>query len=333
MLFQPAIIALLLASAVSVLLLAAAAPYAWQLQRRWDIGSGSELQLRLERRTYLMSTLLGFVFATQLVSLLLFVFNADKMAVMFVGAMCAVGTLNANAYGFPALFAQIAVFFMAAVWLVLNHADSRAHDYPLVRVKYRLLIGILPFVALSFALQLLYFLNLKADVITSCCGSLFSGDAGTLVADVSAMPPRQALWLFYGALLAAIAVAVLHVRPLRAAYAVAATSAAAFAAALTGILSFVSLYVYEHPHHHCPFCLLKPEYDYQGYWLYLPLFAATAAGLGVGALQPFARVPSLAAVVPQLSRRLAWVAALGFTLFAIVATVMVAGSNLVLLED
>ena len=102
---------------------------------------------------------------------------------------------------------------------------------------------------------------------------------------------------------------------------------------MTGILSFVSLYVYEHPHHHCPFCLLKPEYDYQGYWLYLPLFAATAAGLGVGAIQPFARVPSLAAIVPQMSRRLAWIAALGFVIFTAVATFMVADSNLILLKD
>ncbi|MBU0621180.1 MAG: hypothetical protein KJ795_04985 [Gammaproteobacteria bacterium] len=333
MLFQPAIIALLLASAVSVLMLLAATPYAWQLVRRWDIASGSELQLVLERRTYLMSTLLSFVFATQLVALLLFVFNADKMAVMFVGAMCAVGTLNANAYGFPALISQIAVFFMAAVWLVLNHVDSRAYDYPLVRVKYRLLMGILPFVVLAFALQLIYFLNLKADVITSCCGSLFSSDAQTLVADASALPPQQGLWLFYTALLTVIAVAVQHARKLRAAYVVAAASAAAFVAALTGILSFVSLYVYEHPHHHCPFCLLKPEYDYQGYWLYLPLFVATAAGLGVGAIQPFARVPSLAAVVPQMSRRLAWIAALGFAFFTAVATYMVADSNLILLKD
>lgn len=375
MLFQPAIIALLLASAVSVLMLLAATPYAWQLVRRWDIASGSELQLLLERRTYLLSTLLTFVFATQLVALLLFVFNADKMAVMFVGAMCAVGTLNANAYGFPALIAQIAVFFLAAVWLVLNHVDSRAYDYPLVRVKYRLLMGILPFVVFAFALQLVYFLNLKADVITSCCGSLFSSDAKTLAADASALPPLQALWLFYGALGLAVGGALVHVRqrnntPLwqrggggifsgpeliqpisnppqppfakvgsdwRSAtvsgYFVAASSAAAFIAALTGILSFVSLYVYEHPHHHCPFCLLKPEYDYQGYWLYLPLFAATAAGLGVGAIQPFARVPSLAAIVPQMSRRLAWIAVLGFALFTAVATFMVANSNLILLKD
>jgi len=332
MLFQPAIIALLLASAVSVLMLAAAAPFALQLVRHWDIRSGSERQLQLERRTYLMSTLLSFVFATQLLALLLFVFNADKMSVMFVGAMCAVGTLNANEFGFPALIAQIGVFFLAAAWLVVNHADSRAYDYPLVRVKYLLLLGMLPFVALAFGLQLEYFLNLKADVITSCCGSLFSGEAKTLTGDASAMEPQQAMILFYSALALVIVAALFNVRQPRGGYLVAGLSGIAFVAAMIGIVSFVSLYVYEHPHHHCPFCLLKPEYDYQGYWLYLPLFAATAAGLGVGALQPFARIPSLAAILPQLARRLSWIAVLGFSLFTAVATFMIWNSNLILLE-
>jgi hypothetical protein len=134
MLFQPAIIALLLASGLGAALLLAAAPFALQVIRRWDIASGSELQLQLERRTYLFSTLLSFVFAIQLVALLLFIFNADRMAVMFVGAMCAVGTLNANAWGFPALIAQMAVFFLAAMWLAINHVDVSASDYPLVIV-------------------------------------------------------------------------------------------------------------------------------------------------------------------------------------------------------
>jgi hypothetical protein len=357
MLFQPAIIALLLASAVSVAMLAAAAPFAWDLVRHWDIASGSERQLRLERRTYLMATLLTFVFATQLVALLLFVFNADKMAVMFVGAMCAVGTLNANAFGFPALIAQIVVFFLAAAWLVVNHADNRAYDYPLVRVKYRLLLGTIPFVALAFALQLEYFLNLKADVITSCCGSLFSGDAKTITGDAAALPPQPAMALFYGALAVAAGAAAYHASSYRphpqgsgaqlfktpeaegagrmnagSGYFVAASSAIAFATAMIGILSFISLYVYEHPHHHCPFCLLKPEYNYQGYWLYVPLFAATAAGLGVGAVQPFARVASLTDIVPEIAHRLSWIAAVGYIVLAAVATLMIVNSNLILLD-
>jgi hypothetical protein len=109
-------------------------------------------------------------------------------------------------------------------------------------------------------------------------------------------------------------------------------SAAGFVAAIVGILSFVSLYVYEHPHHHCPFCLLKPEYGYQGYLLYVPLFVSTAAGLGAGILQPFARVGSLHRLLPAASGRLAAVAATGFALFAAVATIMVLKSNLLLLS-
>jgi hypothetical protein len=402
MLFQPAIIALLLASALCVLALVASAPFALQVIRRWDIRSGSERQLQLERRTYLFSTLLTFVLALQLAAVLLFVFNAEKMSGMFVGAMCAVGTLNVNAFGFPALNAKIAVFFLAAMWLAINHIDSHARDYPLVRTKYALLLLLAPLLAASAWVELKYFLGLKADVITSCCGSLFSEGSPTLAAEASALAPLPAMWLFYGSLGAAIAVAAWHgyagsrhrapVRPERvegqaastssgqaastrsgqvastrsgqaastrsgqaastrsgqastalspngptwaerwSAYALAAASVLAFAATVAGILSFVSLYIYEHPNHHCPFCILKPEYGYQGYWLYLPLFGATAAGLAAGAVQPFARVESLREIVPDFSRRLAAVAANGYALTAVVATAMIWQSRLILLE-
>jgi hypothetical protein len=255
------------------------------------------------------------------------------MAVMFVGAMCAVGTLNANAWGFPMLTAQIAVFFLAATWLTLNQVDNQAPDYPLVRVKYALLLLLLPALAATFALQLKYFLNLRADVITSCCGSLFSEQGPTLASEASGMEAKPAILLFYVALGVAVFANALHagLRRRWSGIFAALASAAGFVAALVGILSFVSLYVYEHPHHHCPFCLLKPEYGYLGYLLYGPLFVSTAAGLGAGILQPFAGVGSLKMLVPQASGRLAGAAALGFALFAAVATIMVLKSNLILL--
>lgn len=85
-----------------------------------------------------------------------------------------------------------------------------------------------------------------------------------------------------------------------------------------------------HPHHHCPFCILKPEYDYQGYWLYLPLFAAAAAGMSAGVLRIFSRWPSLEIVVPKLTGRLAGIAAIGYGLFALIASIMIWRSNLIL---
>lgn len=335
MLFQPAIIALLLAAGLAVLMLLGAAPFAIQLIRHWDIDSGSARQLRLERRTYLFSTLLTFVLVVQLAALLLFVFNADRLSSMFVGAMCAVGTLNVNAWGFPSLLMQIAVFFLAAMWLAINHVDTLARDYPLVRIKYALLLTLLPVLAVNFWLELQYFLGLKANVITSCCGSMFSGNSKGISAEVSAMAPQPALALFYAAQATAIGAALWHWRRAsrRSGYATLLASAAAFMAAIVGMLSFLSLYIYEHPHHHCPFCILQAEYDYRGYALYLPLFVATAAGLSAGAMQAFARISGLRAVLPAVSARLAGLAAAGYTAFAALATWFVLHSNLILIES
>ncbi|WP_068637103.1 hypothetical protein [Thauera butanivorans] len=335
MIFQPAIIALLLAAGLSLAMLAAASPFAVQLIRHWDIGSGSERQLRLERLTYLFSMMMALVCGLQILSTLLFVFNADRMAVMFVGAMCAVGTLNANAYGFPALYAQLALFFLAAVWLAINRLDNQARDYPLTRLKYALLLVYAPLAALVLYLQFKHFIHLEADVITSCCGSMFSEAADTVASELGTMAPRRAIALFYTALGAAVLLALWHWRGAgRRAWgglAVGASSVAAFFAALIGIVAFVSLYIYEHPNHHCPFCILKPEYGYQGYLLYVPLFTAAAAGLAAGVLTPFARRPSLATLAPRASARLAGIAAAGFALFAAIASVMVLRSNLILI--
>jgi len=75
-----------------------------QILRRWDLRSGSELQLLLERKTYLVSTLLAYAFAFQLGSLFLFIYTADHLHTLFVGAMCAAGSLYVNPFGYPTLF-------------------------------------------------------------------------------------------------------------------------------------------------------------------------------------------------------------------------------------
>lgn len=336
MIFQPAIIALLLAAGLSLTMLTVASPFALQLIRHWDIDSGSERQLRLERLTYLFSMLVALVCGLQVLATLLFVFNADRMSVMFAGAMCAVGTLNANAYGFPALYAQVLAFFVATTWLAINHLDNQARDYPLTRLKYRLLLAYAPLAAAVLYLQFNYFIRLEADVITSCCGSLFSEDADTVASELSALAPERAMSLFYGVLGTVVLLAAWHWksegRRLLSGLAVGGGAILAFVAALAGVVAFVSLYIYEHPNHHCPFCILKPEYGYQGYLLYIPLFGAAAAGLASGVLRLFARRPSLAALAPQASARLAGIAAVGFALFLVIASLMVLRSNLILLE-
>ena len=165
-----------------------------RILRHWDLSSGSELQLGLEKRTYLVSTLMAWAFAFQIGSLFLFIFTAEDLHRLFVGAMCAAGTLNVNEFGYPTILLKIGNALLAGIWLIVNYADNRASDYPLIRKKYALLLVITPLLAAEALLQGAYFAGLKANVITSCCGSLFSADAQGPVSSIAGLPagPVQA---------------------------------------------------------------------------------------------------------------------------------------------
>lgn len=328
MIVNPAVIALVGGSALGGALLVVAAAQGVAVLRGWDLTSGSERQLALERRTYLVSTLLAFTLAFEVLSLFLFVFTADALAPQFTGAMCAAGSLKASPWGYPALLLKLAVAVLAGLWLVLNHADNQGHDYPLIRLKYAALLGLAPLALAGVWLQGAYFAGLRPEVITSCCGSLFGEGGRGLGADLASLPPAVAgaglAVILGGALAAALAFRVTG----RGALLTGALSLAALPAGLAAVVSVISPYVYELPTHHCPFCLLQREYGYLGYPLYAALLGGAVAGAGVGLLQPFRRVPSLAAAVPALQRRLASAALLGLGAFALLSAWKVLASGL-----
>lgn len=318
MIFHPAIIGLFLSSILIGFMVLYCAFYGIRIVRRWDIRSGSELQLTLERRTYLISTFLSYIFGFQLLSLFLFIFTADELHPFFVGAMCAAGSLYANSYGYPVLVLKILNFFMAGLWLILNHADNQASDYPLIRKKYIFLLFLAPLILAEAVLQAAYFINLNPSIITSCCGTLFSTEGAGISADIGALPGSLMKTIFFGSMTATLASGVYYCLKKRGAWLFAVLSALNCVVSLLSILSFISLYVYELPTHHCPFCLLQKEYGYIGYPLYLTLFAGSILGVGVGALMPFRNIRSLSATIPATQKRMALAAVVLFTLFAMI---------------
>jgi hypothetical protein len=325
---RPAVLALLVASALTALLVLGAAWFALAVLRRWDLGSGGEGQLALERRTYLVSTLLGYAFGFQLVCLFLLVHTADALAGELVGAMCAAGTFNANRWGYPAFGLSVLTFILAGLWLVLNAVDNRAEDYPLVRVKYGFLLLLAPLVAGAAATQGAFLLSLRPDVITSCCGTLFSEGKGTLASGLAALQVAPMRVAFFGSLGATLAAGAWFLKRRRGAVAFAALSGVSFAVGAASLVSFIGVYVYELPTHRCPFCLLQAEYGWVGYPLYATLLGGAVCGMGAGVLVPARRIPSLAAAVPALQRRLAIAAAALFALFAALVTWKVLASHL-----
>jgi hypothetical protein len=304
MILHPAILALLIGSLLTSAILVYAGWYGVQILVSWDMRSGSELQLALERRTYLISTILTYALGFETLSLFLFLFTADHLHGLFTGAMCAAGTLNVSSYGYPVLILKIINVLLAGVWLVLNHADTRGYDYPLVRMKYAALLFLLPAMLLEGCLQYLYFAGLRPDVITSCCGSLFSLSRGNIAADMAALPTRPMTLLFYATLGLTLVSGAYYYLKARGGYLFSVLASAFFCVAVASLISFICLYFYELPTHHCPFCILQREYGYVGYVLYAALLGGGIAGLGVGVLMPFRGRGSLARIIPSLQRRL-----------------------------
>lgn len=332
MLLNPSILALLLISVTVSLLMLLSAGFSLQLLRHWDINSGSERQLDLERRTYLISTILAFSFLAELISLLLFIYNAEQMSGRFVGAMCATGVLNVNAWGWPTLYLKISLFFVGAAWLTLNRVDNKAHDYPLIRVKYFLLILILPLAIAETVVQTTYFLEMQPDVITSCCGALFSPEGEGVAAEVSSLEPATALGLLAVSGAFSFAMGLWYLLKGRNGGLYASSSVITFVLALVAIVSCIALYIYEHPHHHCPFCILKSGHDYVGYALYIPLFVGTAMAISAGALSPFRNISSLTEIIPRETRRLVNRSMALMLLFYLVVAASIFNSGLTMID-
>jgi hypothetical protein len=295
-----------------------AAFYGIQILRKWDIRSGSELQLALERKTYLISTFLNYTLGFQLISLFFFLFVADHLHTFLVGAMCAAGSLNANSYGYPTLILKLINFLFVGIWLILNYTDNRAHDYPLIKKKNVLLLIIAPLIVIETFLQGSYFLQLKPNIITSCCGSLFSAGNQDFRADIFALPITTMKATFFLSMALTAGSGLYFYFKGRGGYVFSGFSALTFVVSILSIFSFISLYIYEMPTHNCPFCVLQKEYDYIGFPLYLTLFGGVISGVGAGLLTAFRNIKSLTEILPGIQKRLTLFSLSLFAVFLII---------------
>jgi hypothetical protein len=330
MIFHPAIIALYVASLLISFMVLYGSSYGMQILRKWDIQSGSEGQLVLERKTYLISTLLTYLFGFELLSFFLYIFTVDHLHTFFVGAMCAAGSLYVNGYGYPTLILKVINFLLAGLWLILNYTDNRAYDYPLIKKKYLFLLILAPLILAEAILQTNYFLRLAPNIITSCCGSLFSGEASGLTSEISSLPSIPTKVVFYLCMMWTGISGVYYYLKGKGGYLFSSASAITFLVSIVSLISFVCLYFYELPTHHCPFCILQREYGYIGYPLYMTLLGGAISGMGVGLLMPLRNIGSLSKIIPPIQRRLTLASLILYSIFVAIVTYKILFSGFIL---
>lgn len=327
MIFSPGILALMAVCLLLGVYALYAAGAGLRLLAGWDPRSSTEAQLTRERKTSLLSSLLALVMILDLLCLGFFVTLADRLHGFFPGAMCAAGMFNANAYGYPTLGMMLAGFILCVLWLIVNHLDALAADFALIRVKYAWLVPVALVLALQAVLLANYFLRLNPALITSCCGTSFGEGSEGIGSDLAHLSPRVMEPLFWVTLVTTLAIGWLSlgVGTLKGVYA--ALSVVMLPLGLAAIVSFISVRIYELPGHHCPFCLLQPEYHCLGYPLYAGLLLGTTLGIGAGLARWCGRREDTRGVAVRAGRRLTLWSLAGYGLLGALAAAPLLGSD------
>jgi hypothetical protein len=291
-------IALLICSFASLFLTCVAARTALRVLRRWNMDSDSAAQIKLESETWLAALLVQLGLMLQIFSVFLLVIAADSFSGVLVGAMCAAGAFLANQYGVVALFLKIIGLFIYGYWIVLHRLDIRSEYFPLTRIKSWYLLGLIPLLAADLFVVTKYLQLLEPDIITSCCGVLFgNGDQGGYNL-VGPLPVATAMTLYYALAVVVMVLSWWSLMTKREAGAIfsflSGTLWLLFCAfSLLIITAVISSYIYAMPSHRCPFDILKAEYNYVGFIIYVMLFGASFFGSSAGYVGIFRNRPGL----------------------------------------
>ena len=298
-------LALTLAGLIVLMLGIFACRTALRVLRYWNPASDSNLQIKLENEIWLASTLVAYGLGFQILTLVLFALAADSFCQVIVGAMCATGALLANGFGMPALLVKIAGVFLYGFWIVLHKLDISSATYPLVKIKYVYLLLLLPLLIADITLQTLYIANLSPDIITSCCAVVFSSSAETGRNLLEGFSQTTLLVLYYGTIVFLIGFGGVLLKrwllPLAVIYS--AGWLWFLGLATVAIITVFSSYIYAMPYHHCPFCILKPEYHYIGFAIYFSLIPAAFFGMATLLVEPFKGRDDLEGPVRKFQRQ------------------------------
>jgi hypothetical protein len=142
--------------------------------RFWDIQKNTNLQINLERKTYLVGSVAYIVLLSQFLMLILFLQTINQhLPPLIRGAMCATGTLGANSYGNLLLYIKLLSLLMYTIFLTLEYLDNLTPNFSFTPFKYYFLFPAWLFLTADVVISILYFINLTPNIITTCCSVAF----------------------------------------------------------------------------------------------------------------------------------------------------------------
>lgn len=263
------VIAFLAIELIIIALMAISVFHIVHILRHWDFNATSSLQYLLEKKNYLINTILSFGAACKILIFIFFALSLNELANIVPGAMCSAGVVGSNKFGAILLLLKILLIFGFGLWLIINRLDLRALNFPFLKRKYLIFLLLFALILVEFALEVAFFTNIPLKVPVFCCSVVF-----------------QAPKLPFGytqAMLAGffymIFIAILILNFLKQTMASFALNLLFLFIAYYAITYFFGLYIYQQPNHKCPYCMLLGDYYYVGYAVWGSLFLGIFYGI------------------------------------------------------
>lgn len=235
----------------------------------WKRGATTSCQYGLEKRSYLVLTIISFVLVCKIILLIFFTYTLNELSNIVPGAMCAAGVVSSNSYGNPTLVLKLIIIMLILLWLALNKQDQKAKNHPFFKQKLYFFIVIFVLIAVELFLEVLFFTNISTLTPVLCCSTIYK-----TIQNKSPIPfslsIKELITLFYLTYVFILVFAYAKKRVLLFVLSVFYTYISYYS-----IVYFFALYIYELPTHKCPFCMLQSDYYYIGYLIFGSLFVAT----------------------------------------------------------
>lgn len=276
MLLTPEVLTILILNGIFALFSIVAFVLSIRIFLRWNIDSTSELQYKLEKESFLASTIIKYIFTIKVPLFLFFIFALDKISNVITGAMCAAGVVDATNSGAYLIILKIINLYLFAHWLKLHNQDMADKSQPYTKLKFGLFIGLFFLFMVEIVLEFIMFSSIEIDKMVSCCGSIYSSSSTSVISTLFTLDTSLLLSIFYGNYLLIVLFYFLKNR-----YIFTTLNIVFIPVSLISLILFFGTYIYELPSHHCPFCYLQSDYYYVGYLIYFLLFMGTFYGLVV----------------------------------------------------
>ncbi|RXJ69137.1 hypothetical protein CRV08_03755 [Halarcobacter ebronensis] len=251
-----------------------------KILRKWDFNVTTSLQYSLEKRNYLVNTIIDFTIIGKIVLFIFFIKTLAELSHVVPGAMCIAGVVGANDYGEVLLLLKIFIVFMLAVWLIINRLDLKSKRFVYIKKKYLFFNFLLLLVLIELLAEVLYFSNIPLKVPVFCCSTIFKADALPFGLD------RATLALaFY--IIFAVTIVVSYLKKIILSFLL---NAIFLFSSYFAVTYFFSIYIYVLPNHQCPFCILQKEYFYIGYFIWISLFLGVFFGIAAYVVESIIKI-------------------------------------------